>query len=145
MRSILLICGILATSLALADELTGKAIRVADGDTFTLLVEGNEQVSIRLAEIDAPESGQTYGNKSKQALSDLVFGRHVEVKVQTTDRYGRTVGRPFVGVTDVCEEMIRVGAAWVYRDYVIDRTLFDVEAVAREAKRGIWALPNLRG
>ena len=93
-----------------------------------------------MAEIDAPESGQPYGNESKKALSGLIFGEQIEVTVQTTDRYGRTVGRPFVGNVDVCEEMVRIGAAWVYRDYVIDRRLFDVENDAKRAKRGLWGL-----
>ena len=75
-------------------DFQGRVVAIADGDTFTLLTPGNQQVKIRLAEIDAPESGQPYGQKSKQALSDLVFGKNVVVRVQTTDRYGRTVGRP---------------------------------------------------
>ncbi len=94
-----------------AAELSGRVFRVADGDTFTLLTSDSQQIKIRLAEIDAPESGQPYGNKSKQALSGLVAGKDIRVVVQTTDRYGRTVGRPFVGSLDVCEEMIRLGAA----------------------------------
>ena len=60
--------------------------------------------------------------------------------MQTKDRYGRTVGRPYAGDVDVCEEMIRLGAAWVYRQYVIDESLFDVEAEAKKAKRGLWGL-----
>jgi hypothetical protein len=98
------------------------------------------QKRLLLAEIDAPESGQPYGNKSKQALSGLIFGKDVRVDVQTTDRYGRTVGRPYVGELDVCEEMVRVGAAWVFRQYVVDESLFDLENDAREARRGIWGL-----
>jgi len=123
-----------------AADLNGRVVGIADGDTFTLLTSDKQQIKIRLAEIDAPESGQPYGNKSKQALSGLIFGKDVRVVVQTTDRYGRTVGRPYVGELDVCEEMVRVGAAWVYKQYVVDRSLFDVENEAREAKRGLWGL-----
>ncbi|GGC72450.1 hypothetical protein GCM10011504_57490 [Siccirubricoccus deserti] len=61
------------------------------------------------------ESGQTYGNRLKQALSDLAFGRLVRVVFVDTDRYGRTVGRVYVGPRDVNTEMVRLGAAWVYR------------------------------
>jgi endonuclease YncB( thermonuclease family) len=111
------------SSASQASELTGKVVGIADGDTFTLLTADKQQVKIRLAEIDAPESGQPYGNKSKQALSGLVFGKDVRVVVQTTDRYGRTVGRPYVGDLDVCAEMVRMGAAWAYRDYLRDRSL----------------------
>ena len=121
-------------------DLSGSVVGISDGDTFTLLTSDAQQVKIRLAEIDAPESGQPYGNKSKQQLSELIFGKDVRVVVQTTDRYGRTVGRPYVGELDVCKELVRVGAAWVYKQYVVDRSLFDVENEAREAKRGLWGL-----
>ena len=138
LRPLSLACLLLLVLPALSAELSGKAIAVADGDTFTLLLPDKTQVVIRLAEIDAPERGQPYGNKSRQALSAAVIGRQVRVEVQTRDRYGRTVGRPYVGDLDVCAEMVEQGAAWVYREYVIDRGLFVLEKQAREAKRGLW-------
>ena len=51
-----------------------------------------------------------------RTLSDLAFGKQARVVVQDTDRYGRTVGRVYVGNLDVNAEMIGRGAAWVYRD-----------------------------
>ena len=36
--------------------------------------------------------------------------------------------------------MVHIGAAWVYRQYVRDESLFEVENEAREAKRGLWGL-----
>ena len=132
---------LLAFSFAVfAADLNGRVVGVSDGDTFTLLTSDKRQIKIRLAEIDAPESAQPYGNKSKQKLSELIFGKDVRVIVPTTDRYGRTVGRPYVGELDVCKEMVHVGAAWVYKQYVVDKSLFDVENEAREAKRGLWGL-----
>ena len=125
-----------------AAELSGRVVSIADGDTFTLLTSDKQQIKIRLAEIDAPESAQPYGNRSKQALSGLIFGKDVRVAVQTIDRYGRTVGRPYVSDLDVSEEMIRSGAAWVYRQYVIDKGLFNIENEAQAARRGLWALPE---
>ena len=60
--------------------------------------------------------------------------------MQTTDRYGRKVGRPYVGDLDVCEEMVRIGAAWAYRQYLRDENLLAIEAEAKSEKRGLWGL-----
>ncbi len=133
-----LICAWSAT--VSAQEVAGKVVGIADGDSFTLLTEDEQQVRIRLAEIDAPERGQPYGGRSREQLAVLIFGEKVVVDVQTTDRYGRTVGRPYKGDLDVCAEMVRTGAAWVYRKYLQDRRLLELEKDAREAGRGIWGL-----
>ncbi len=75
---------------------------------------------------------------ARQALSDLAFNREVRVAVVDHDRYGRV----YVGSTDVNAELVRQGAAWVYRDFARDRTLFALEDEARKAKRGLWKLPE---
>lgn len=128
--------------LAFPEEYNGRVVGVSDGDTLTLLVDGKRQVKVRLAEIDAPEGGQPYGNRSKQELSTLAFNKEARVRVQDTDRYGRTVGRVFVGSVDVSAEMIRRGAAWVFRKYAKDASLFKLEEEARGDKRGLWSLPE---
>jgi endonuclease YncB( thermonuclease family) len=66
----------------------------------------------------------------------------VQVVVEDTDRYGRTVGRVYVGTLDSAE-MVRQGAAWVFRHYNRDPTLPLLEQTAREARRGLWALPEV--
>ena len=127
-------------NVATASEIGGKVVAVHDGDTLTLLVAGNQQVKVRLGEIDTPELAQPYGSKAKVALSDLVFGREVRVVVQDIDRYGRTVGRVYVGAIDVNAELVKQGAAWVYRQYLHDQSLLPLEAQAQAAKVGLWAL-----
>ena len=47
----------------------GKVVKIADGDTLTLLVD-SEQLKIRLSDIDTPERKQPFGTKAKQALSE---------------------------------------------------------------------------
>jgi hypothetical protein len=59
-----------------------------------------------------------------------------------TDCYGRTLSRVYVGAQDVNAEMIREGAAWVYRQYNRDPLLPPLEAEARAARRGLWSLPE---
>lgn len=128
--------------LGFTEEYNGRVVGITDGDTLTLLVDGKRQVKVRLAEIDAPEGAQPYGNRAKQELSALTFNKEARVRVQDTDRYGRTVGRVFVGSVDVSAEMIRRGAAWVFRKYVKDAWLFKLEEEARLDKRGLWSLPE---
>ncbi|MBK8536740.1 MAG: thermonuclease family protein [Candidatus Competibacteraceae bacterium] len=128
-----------------AAELSGKVVGVSDGDTLTLLVADGtsyKQIKVRLGEIDTPESKQPYGERAKQALSDLAFGKQVRVVVQDTDKYGRTVGRVYVGAVDVNAELVKQGAAWVYRQYLKDQSLLALEAEAKAAKRGLWGLPE---
>lgn len=125
---------------SVAQRLGGQVVGITDGDTFTLLTREKEQIRIRVAEIDAPERAQPYGNRSRQALSDLIFNKEVSVDVQVVDRYGRPVGRPFVGNKDISAEMIRIGAAWVYRSYSDDQTLYDLERTAKAKGLGIWGL-----
>ena len=52
-------------SLVFAYEFTGYVVKVSDGDTITVRIPGNYEQKIRLAEIDAPEKAQPFGNKSK--------------------------------------------------------------------------------
>ncbi len=131
---------LLATTPALAATLSGKVVVVADGDTITILTPEKEQVKIRLVEIDAPEKDQPYGQKSKQSLSDLVFGKDVSVEWDKTDKYKRTLGRVFVGDTDANLQQVKNGAAWAYTQYLTDDRIKQAETEARNAKVGLWAL-----
>jgi endonuclease YncB( thermonuclease family) len=132
----------LAQGAASAHEITGRVVGIIDGDTFTLLAKGRQQLRIRLAEIDTPERRQPYGDRSRQALAALVFGKPVRVIVVDTDRYGRTVGQVHQGAVEVNAEMVRRGAAWVSLRYNRDAALPSLQAAAQRARRGLWALPE---
>jgi endonuclease YncB( thermonuclease family) len=126
-----------------AEILEGRVVGVHDGDTVTLLMAGNQQVKIRLAQIDAPESdGQAFGQQSKQSLSGMVFNKNIRVEKDTIDKYGRTVGTIFVDGLDANREQIKRGMAWAYRKYLHDQSLLQVEDEARRAKVGLWSDPN---
>lgn len=141
-KLIALFTAILLSFQALA--LDGVVVGISDGDTLTLLAD-RQQVKIRLAEIDAPEKAQPFGQHSKESLSELCFGKSATVDVQGVDRYGRTIGRvlcfgasPADGV-DANAEQVRRGLAWVYIGYARDRAIFDIEAAARAQRRGLWS------
>ncbi|MBL9048294.1 MAG: thermonuclease family protein, partial [Tabrizicola sp.] len=110
-----------------------------------LLVDGHDQHRVRLAEIDAPEKGQPYGQRSRQVLSGLVFGKTIRVVTAGTDRYGRHIGRAFAPrepeELDVSAEMVRQGAAWVFDRYSTDASLYELQDHARANRRGLWSLP----
>lgn len=133
---------LLGSHVSRAAEISGRVVGLADGDTLTLLTATREQVRIRLGDIDAPESSQPYGARSQQILGHLVAGRVIRVITQDTDRYGRAVGRIYAGPVDVNAEMVRRGAAWVFRRYSQDPQILALEAEARASRRGLWALPE---
>lgn len=130
---------LLLPATAMAAEWVGTVVGVADGDTITVLNQDQRTERIRLSDIDAPESGQAFGSRAKQALSDLVYRQRVRAVEVDRDRYGRLVARVYVGELDVNAELVRTGMAWVYRQYSRDAALLTLEAEARAAKRGLWA------
>lgn len=125
-----------------SEILEGRVVGVHDGDTVTLLISGNQQVKIRLAQIDAPESDQAFGQRSKQSLSAIIFNKTIRVKKEAIDRYGRTVGTILVDGLDANREQVKRGMAWAYRNYLHDQSLVQVEEEARRAKVGLWSDPN---
>ena len=125
-----------------AETLEGKVVKIADGDTLTLLTPSNQQVKIRLAGIDTPERKQPFGKRAKQALAKLAFQKQVLVEVEAKDRYGRTIGVVFVDGLNVNAELVKQGMAWVYRKYTDDKRLYTLESEAKQAKRGLWLDEN---
>ena len=139
--SLILLLIFLSVFPCFAHAFSGKVVGVANGDTITVLRD-KEQVRIRLYGIDCPEKGQAFSKKAKQFTSEMVFGKVVEVGAITVDHYGRTVSLVYVEGKGVCDELIRAGLAWVYYLYCnlpICAEWKNLEAEAKEAKRGIWS------
>ena len=113
-------------------------VGVTDGDTLTARCD-DQTVKIRLAEIDAPEKAQPFGARSKQSLSALCFGKEAEIRPQTTDRYGRTVAHVSCDGVNANTEQVRLGMAWVYERYVVDKSLYAVQDGAKTARLGLWS------
>lgn len=126
------------TPPAFAETLTARVVGVTDGDTITVLLYGRQQ-QVRLSDIDAPESGQPFGSNSKQSLSDMVYGKEVELTVTDTDRYGRLIARVKQGGTDANLEQVNRGLAWAYRKYTRDERVLMAESAARVRSSGLWA------
>lgn len=126
----------------LASTLEGKVVGVSDGDTLTVLLADKRQAKIRLAQIDAPEKKQDFGQAAKKSLSDMVFGKQVIVEYKDEDRYGRVVGKVLVNGLDVNLEQVKKGMAWVYRQYADDQAYYSAEEVARNQSIGIWSQPS---
>lgn len=126
------------------ETLQGKVVGISDGDTITVLDSIKTQHKIRLAGIDAPEKSQAFGDRSKQHLSHLVFGKSVAVEWNKTDKYGRTIGKVIVNGQDANLKQVQAGLAWHYKQYekeqsVADRSSYaQAEIEARARRLGLW-------
>ena len=125
MRLTLLLLLLLFQVIACADILTGRVVRVTDGDTIVILDATNTQHKIQLQGIDSPERGQAFGTKSKEHLSDLVAGETVVVNYSKRDRYQRILGKVLLDDQDVNLEQIVAGMAWHYKKYQGEQTTDD--------------------
>lgn len=152
--AVILLSGLAAHA---AEPRTCLVVGVSDGDTITARCGdpgAHEQIRVRLAGIDAPEKGQAFGKRAKQAMSDLVFGKSARLECIKTDRYGRSVCNVWVApasapngpqTLDAGLAMVTVGMAWWYRTYAGEQTpqargqyeFAEREAQAKHA--GLWA------
>jgi endonuclease YncB( thermonuclease family) len=118
----------------------GPLVRVKDGDSLVAKVQG-VAMDFRLADVDAPELDQPYGQQAKRELMALARGQQLVLMPIDTDRYGRTVVHVWNGTTYLNAEVVRRGSAWFYTEFARCPTLYDIEQQARKEKRGLWALP----
>ena len=133
----------LLVTVPLAASLLCLVVAISDGDTLTVRC-GNpgayQQVTVRIAAIDAPESRQAFGQKSRQNLARLCFKQRAALRPVDQDSYGRTVASVRCGNTDVATAQVRAGLAWVYTPYASHHPqLAPLQRQARASGTGLWS------
>jgi endonuclease YncB( thermonuclease family) len=137
---------------AFGADITGKVVRVIDGDTFVLLVENTDgtkhQQRIRITSIDCPEETQAYYQVAKDHLGQLIHEHVVKIETKNTDIHGRTVAKVVLDGKDVGLEQVRAGLAWYARAYASALSLeeqgwyLSAESAARRQREGLWTDAN---
>lgn len=131
-----------AAQAAVAEQLTGKVVRVVDGDTIVLEAKGDRD-RIRLAGIDAPERNQPWGKASTRELRREIAGETAMVDWHKKDRWKRLIGVVRHEGRDMNLHMVDRGLAWYYKKYQAEQapkqreTYSAAEIEAREERRGI--------
>lgn len=138
-----------------AVPLSGKIVRVMDGDTVVIETGGN-RYRIHLAAIDAPECDQPRGEASMRSLHRILAGQEARVYHQEGDRWGRLTGYvrvapldcPTCGYTlDAGLYQLTVGMAWHATHHAHEqppeqRGQYEfAEFEARAKKVGLWSAP----
>lgn len=140
-----------------AEPRTCLVVGVSDGDTITARCGdpgAYEQLRVRIAGIDAPEKAQPFGQRAKEAMSGLVYGKPARLECYKTDRYGRSVCNIFVApasapsgplTLDAGLAMVTQGMAWWYRSFAREQTpeargqYEFAESEARAKRVGLWS------
>ena len=123
-------------------------VGISDGDTLTVLDHNRQQHRIRLKGIDAPESHQPFGQRSKTSLAAWVFNKEVIAECGKLDKYRRAICKIIVDGWDVNLEQVKAGMAWWYRDYAKEQSPQDQEDYeiaefnAKIRRLGLWADKN---
>lgn len=128
----------------------GRVVRVVDGDTVEVTrpaARGCLTIQrVRVANVDAPERRQSYGDHAALYTSMYLFNYVVNVKVIGKDRYGRWIADLCRGKSPyrcVSYRLVRDGWAWWYKEYAPnDKRLQRAEEKARREKKGLWKEKN---
>jgi micrococcal nuclease len=116
-------------------DFTGLVVSILDGDTITVLNDGEEEEDIRLNGIDCPEKNQ--GNKAKQFASNKALNTVVTVEVKGVDRDGRTIADVILADgTNLNRELVKEGLACWFFKYSKDEMLRALEMEARDGETG---------
>ncbi|MDI9256518.1 thermonuclease family protein [Flavobacterium sedimenticola] len=120
--------------------LTAKVVGIKDGDTVVVLDSLNNQITLRLAEVDCPEKSQPFGTKAKQFTSDQIYLKTIKYVVTDTDRYGRSIAMIYYDVDNkyLSAEIIKAGMGWHYKRYSKSKELALFEDNAKKNKIGLW-------
>lgn len=99
--------GIPAVLLAAEPEASGPVTKVRDGDTIVI-----GDIPVRFDGVSAPELDEAYGRESRQAMIDLVSGKHIRCELTGERTYDRWVGTCFLpDGTNLSAAIISMGLA----------------------------------
>jgi micrococcal nuclease len=137
---------------------TAQVVRVVDGDTLRVLLDGQEQ-TVRLIGIDTPESVhprqpvECFGVEAAARARELATDQRVQLAADPTqdrtDRYGRLLRYVYLpDGTLLNQALIAQGYAFEYTynvPYQHQAAFQQAEREAREAQRGLWAPDTCNG
>lgn len=122
-----------------AAEISAVVTKIYDGDTILVKeINGEGKFKIRLADIDAPEKRQRFGNEVTCQLNKLLFRKQVIIKYSSIDRYGRIIGEVYLNNVNINEMMLKNGWCWWYKNYSKKYHYQNFQNHARKNKLGIW-------
>lgn len=120
-------------------QTVARVVGVKDGDTVVVLLEGNIQQTLRLAEVDCPENKQPFGKNAKKFTSSQVFNKRITYVQTNKDRYGRVIAKIYYDNGKyLSAELIKAGLGWWYYSYSKDRSLGVLQEQAKKQKLGLW-------
>lgn len=142
-------------------RLTGRPVRVVDGDTIRVRLSSGRQRTVRILGVDTPESKkpgtpvECGSHRASHSLFKMLFrqtgGRRISRRIrlvtdpsqQRVDRYGRLLAYVSAAGRDIGQALVRQGWAEVYV-YNADRpfarlgTYQRSQEAAAGARRGAW-------
>ncbi|GHU59836.1 hypothetical protein FACS189411_17050 [Bacteroidia bacterium] len=120
-------------------EVSGKVVKIIDGDTYDLLFTDSTVIRIRMNGIDAPEKGMPFGGKAKQYLGNLCEGQIVTVDTTQKEAFKRYISFSYLSDDrELGEEMLKAGLAWHFKKYNFNAELSEIEDSARLNNIGLW-------
>ena len=125
---------------------TGEVVRVADGDTVRVRIDGGREERVRYIGVDTPEptAGECFADEATAANARLVEGRAVRLVPgeERRDRYGRLLAYVYSGDVLVNAALVREGYAQplpVAPNVRFEDRFARLARDARRAGRGLWA------
>ncbi len=116
---------------------SGIVTRVKDGDTFEIEYQGMP-LTIRLANIDVPEKGTTFGKQATAQIKALLEGKTIDFETTKLDNCGRHLCNVYLKKQRLDELFVREGLAFHWEKYSNNAKLVELEKEAYDAKKGIW-------
>lgn len=119
------------------ETISGKVIRVIDGNTIEILDSEKEVIKIMLSEVDCPEPGQEFSEEAKKLTEKLVLKKRVVVELKGKDRWGNKLGQVMLNNGKLLHhELLQSGLAWAKEED--DEALVNMQAAAKASKSGLW-------
>ena len=110
-----------------------------DGDTCSAVTADGQRHHVRLHGVDAPELDQPFGTQSRALVTQLVVGRHVDVRPAGHSHDRLVADLRLRDGRDVGGLLVAAGAAWVEPGYSNDPEVPDRQAAAQRLRLlGLW-------
>ncbi len=128
-------------------QMSGKVIKVIDGDTFDIL-QNSQSIRCRLVEVDAPERNQPFGKQAADSLKILLLNQTVVCQPIAHDVYRRWLVRVMeVNQTPISLDSLLVCRGWAWsvkgwnkQGYNLDND--PMQSQAHWYSRGLWKCPS---